>query len=201
MISELKKNLQTRRMTLKTNSMNVNLFFKGKKVSSSKCRSIFKFNAVKVCCDSLEGFNGVVPLQLWRDGDPFVVHFPVKRPSHGVPRLSVVAEVVVVNDVDHRTHDRLPVLGNSVWETQREADVLFFLCFSMRDHRKQKNYISNTAGFRFCILCVGVCPSGKEGSEEYLYVCVSVCTLSTEEGLPVCWRRSLTENKFDKHLM
>lgn len=64
--------------------------------------------------NSLKGFTGVFLLQLQRDGYSLVVHFPVKRPSHGVSRLCLVAKVVMVDHVDHRANNGLPVLGDSV---------------------------------------------------------------------------------------
>lgn len=66
---------------------------------------------------SLEGSTGVLLLQLCRDRNPLVVHLPVEGSSHGVAGLSLVTKVVVVDDVDHRTHDGLPVLRYTVWGT------------------------------------------------------------------------------------
>ena len=63
---------------------------------------------------SLKGLAGVFPLHLCWDRNAFVVHLPVKRPSHGVSCLRIIAKVVVVDHVDHRTHDAFPVLGDSV---------------------------------------------------------------------------------------
>lgn len=81
-------------------------------------RSSVSARRVTIRANSLEGFAGVFLLQLGGDGDPLVVHFPVKGPPHGVPRLRLVAEVVVVDHVDHGTHDGLPVLGDAVWEAE-----------------------------------------------------------------------------------
>lgn len=64
--------------------------------------------------NSLKGFTGVFLLQLQRDGYTLVVHLPVKCPSHGVSCLCLITEVVMVDHVDHRAHDGLPVLGDPV---------------------------------------------------------------------------------------
>lgn len=56
-------------------------------------------------CYSLKRLAGISPLELWRDGDSFVVHFPVEGSSHGIPSLCLVPKVTVVNDIDHGTHD------------------------------------------------------------------------------------------------
>lgn len=73
-----------------------------------------KKSLTKYQSHSLKGFTGVVLLQLCGDRDPLVIHFPVKRPSHGVARLCFIAKAVVVDDINHRAYDSLPVLGDSV---------------------------------------------------------------------------------------
>lgn len=54
---------------------------------------------------SLKRVAGICPLELWRDGDSFVVHFPVEGTSHGIPGLCLIPKVIVVNDIDHGAHD------------------------------------------------------------------------------------------------
>lgn len=56
-------------------------------------------------CYSLKWVAGICPLELWRDGDSFVVHFPVEGASHGIPSLCLIPKVIVVNDIDHGAHD------------------------------------------------------------------------------------------------
>lgn len=63
---------------------------------------------------SLERVAGVRFLQLRWDRDAFVVHLPVESPSHGIAGLRLVAEVIVVDHIDHRTHDCLPVLRDAI---------------------------------------------------------------------------------------
>lgn len=62
----------------------------------------------------LKWVTGVSLLQLWRDWDPFVIHFPVEGTPHGVPSLSLIPEVIVVDDVDHWAHDGLSVPSDAV---------------------------------------------------------------------------------------
>lgn len=68
----------------------------------------------------LKGVAGISSLELWRNRYSFVVHFPVKSSSHGIPRLRLVAKVIVVNDIDHRTHDGFVVKCNLVWKMKVE---------------------------------------------------------------------------------
>lgn len=56
-------------------------------------------------CYSLKRVAGISPLELWRDGDSFVVHLPVEGSSHGVPSLCLIPKVIVVDDIDHGTHN------------------------------------------------------------------------------------------------
>lgn len=53
-------------------------------------------------------------LQLWRDWDSFVIHFPVEGTPHGVPGLCLVPEVIMVDDVNHWAHDGLSVPSDAV---------------------------------------------------------------------------------------
>ena len=46
---------------------------------------------------------------------------PVEGSPHGVARLRLVAEVVVIDHVDHRTHDGLAVLSDAVCRTTRTS--------------------------------------------------------------------------------
>lgn len=62
----------------------------------------------------LKWVTGVSLLQLWRDWDPLVIHFPVEGTPHGVPSLCLIPEVIVVNDVDHWAHDGLSVPSDAV---------------------------------------------------------------------------------------
>lgn len=80
----------------------------------------------------LKRVTGVSFLQFWRDRDPLVVHLPVKGTPHGVPRLRLVVEVIVVDHVDHRAHDGLAVPSDAVWSGQEtplvEAGAAFPFC-------------------------------------------------------------------------
>lgn len=62
----------------------------------------------------LKRVTGVGLLQLWRDGDSFVIHLPVEGTPHGVPGLCLIPEVIVVDDVNHGAHDGLSVPSNAV---------------------------------------------------------------------------------------
>lgn len=62
----------------------------------------------------LEGFAQVAVLQLGGDGDAFVEHLPVERSTHGISCLGLVAEVIMIDHVNHRAHNRLTVLCNTI---------------------------------------------------------------------------------------
>lgn len=67
--------------------------------------SFASFSHSPLYCYLLKGVAGISSLELRRNRDSFVVHFPVKSSSHGIPCLCLVAKMIVVNDIDHRTHD------------------------------------------------------------------------------------------------
>ena len=56
----------------------------------------------------------------WAHGEPAEVELPVEAAPVKRERLDV-GEVVVVDDVDHRTNHSLPVLGNSAYRKSNNS--------------------------------------------------------------------------------